>query len=503
MPGVKKPVGELSSLATALPTDLVFDIFVTSMTLEQLFKLRAMSTLMLLRVDAHLASLNPIHVLEVVDRLVSKCKIEQAVRLLLHFVARDPNVRTPTVLMNRFILLCHADVFCNKKYADLRAYLTQTFRVKALGEYTKFGLEPVAEKKCVAHIPENTFQHAVLPDGIDALVLKEVSKDPVGPHPGRPNHFPVRKFYEALCLFGYFLYKDGLFESSARIVEHILQRDPDNYTALWLSGVLCHYHRKNFDEGVQQYKKCINANPLFAYVYYSLAVLLADAGFVDHAVELYKKTISIDPHHHYAHVNLSIAFEENNPERHKELLEQYNRIIAIHPTEVSSYRAVAQILLRQQQPPEDPADLAEGEPPLPVRDGPPIACIREAMRTLEATIDIDLQGGGGEPLMDLGYLHLRHRDDIRQAKHYFRKFIEVAENRELAQRVEVLVQQLGMEIIYQGDDSDFGALSDDDEWFEDDYNSEDQDFFDGYGDLSGDDPSGDDPSGGGGAPATD
>ena len=472
VPGAKMPGAKVMS---ALPIQLVFRILLATMTFGELFELRAMSSMMLRMVDAHLASLDPIYVLEVVDRLVAECKIEQAVRLLLHFVARGPSVRTPTVLMIRFILLCHGDVFTNEKYVELRAYLTQTFCVKALGEYPKFGLDPLTEEESVPHIPENTFQHAKLPEGIDDLGSGGASKDPVGPHHGRPNHFPENKYFEALCLYGYFLYKNGLFASSAMIVRFVLETDPTNYVALWLSGVLCHYHLKDFDACVCQYIKCIEANPNFAYAYYSLGVLLSDAGYTVHASNLYQKCLELDQNHHYARMNHAIALDEDDPE----VLEQYMRIMDIHPTELYIYRAVARILLLREQPQPNPEDYPEDEQPDPLPPGPSSSDVAEAQEVLQRAIDIDPRGGGGEPLLDLGFLHLRHRNDIRKAIKCFKKFIEVAEDRELAERVQVLVRQLGYELRVGSGVAvvDEGGEGGDTDFFDSDFDEEEEAFF--------------------------
>lgn len=140
--------------------------------------------------------------------------------------------------------------------------------------------------------------------------------------------FQVRKglkqYFEALCLFGYFLYKNGLFASSAMIVRFVLETDPTNYVALWLSGVLCHYHLKDFDAGVGQYIKCIEANPNFAYAYYSLGVLLSDAGYTVHASNLYQKCLELDQNHHYALLNYGINLHETGHE--ETALEKYKEI---------------------------------------------------------------------------------------------------------------------------------------------------------------------------------
>jgi tetratricopeptide (TPR) repeat protein len=444
MPGVK--------VMHALPIQLVFQIFLATMTFGELFELRAMSSMMLRMVDAHLASLDPIYVLEVVDRLVAECRIERAVRLLLHFVARIPNVRTPTVLMNRFILLCHVDVFNNKRYADLRAYLMKHFCPKALLDFPESGLDPLTEEKRVPHIPENTFQHAKLPEGIDDLGSGGASKDPVGPHHGRPNHFPENKYFEALCLYGYFLYKNGLFESTARIVEFVLKKDPKNYIALWLSGVTCYYYLRDFQAGIRQYMKCIDANPNFSYPYYSLGVLLSDGDYWNPAHALYNKCLLIDPHHHYACLNRVNTHDHDDPG----VLQEYERMIKIHPTCVISYREVSRILLRPQVPGGDPTDLDRAE------------------NMLLRAIVINPTGDGGEALMDLGNLHLQHRNS-QTAREYYDWFIKIAVDRELASAVKNFMQDPlfgqdplswqfpGIASYYTSDEEDDEDEEDDDE----------------------------------------
>ena len=85
-----------------LPPLIYLEMFST-FQLNELWKLRSISKTMLPVVENAILRLNPVHVLNTIDNLVSKMKIEDAVRLLIFFVVRSSYSKTSVILINRFI----------------------------------------------------------------------------------------------------------------------------------------------------------------------------------------------------------------------------------------------------------------------------------------------------------------------------------------------------------------------------------------------------------------
>ena len=498
---IKAHLGQKGSM----PSSMMLEVM-KFLPLKDQARFMVCSRSMLATLNACRASTNPAHVLAVVDGLIARTKVVEAEQALRPFVARSPKELTPLPLLNRYILLMHSEMWSSPKHAVLRAEIFGTFVRKAgsaldvLAHHkdgnkealnkikaTRAKLEALIfrNKKTPAIVIGEKFLSKAFPaddlaqiqqvclktDARQAFRAVKVSSGsgsggggaeaaaslqkpasaeaataekladiesyvgfgtPV--HALRPNQLEDHRVStEAICFLAYFCYKDGNFGAAKDLIKDAANYDEKAFLLHWVVGILQHYHLQNFDESCHAYTRAISLEPDFAYPYYSLAVVNSDASNTQIADFLYRRCLALDPHHHYARMNRVIALNEDEAE----VLDEYRRIMAIHPTEMYVYRGVARCLLRRHQrmdPAAAPGSLAA---PVPVD-------VAEAEAVLRRSIEIDRNGAGGTHWLDLGFLLLRHRNDVAGAKECFLQFIEIAEDRELADRVLVLVQQLGV-----------------------------------------------------------
>ena len=62
------------------------------------------------------------------------------------------------------------------------------------------------------------------------------------------------------------------------------------------------------DKAIEQFKRAIEINPLYARAHNNLGIAYAKKGMFDKAITEYEKTIAIDPRHERAHYNLGIIY---------------------------------------------------------------------------------------------------------------------------------------------------------------------------------------------------
>lgn len=322
-----------------LPPLVYLEMFST-FQLNELWKLRSLSKTMLPIIDNAILRLNPVHVLDTIDNLVSKMKIDGAVRLLTFFVARSPCVKTPVILMNRFIRLIQVNISNLSQFMILRQEIIEIFRSRAILE-----LESYSNKLSLDNIK---FDNVSKPFSQFKWDIKEKLPDNAPEEPNinnmynsnyvRCNVFSRKITFEALNLFAYFLFKDSKCEKTYEICKFIIEKNKNNYLTYWLMGVLNHYYLKNFQGTMMNYTNSINCEPKFAYARYSLGVAYHDHELGEDLSQcLYNQVLKLDPKHTCNLINLSYFNDR------KEAIKLCKQALSIDPYDITACDIMMQL----------------------------------------------------------------------------------------------------------------------------------------------------------------
>lgn len=372
---------------------------------------------------------SPTHVVEVVDKLIASQKIIEAERLIRLYIARFPNKKTPVILLNRYILIIHADLWASEQYQGTRMELFGHFKGKSMSELimseqtsgnptesTSFqemlaGMESVTMNLNPCSIG-NKFENKVFPPTQYAKIGRICNGEEIYV----PTHPLPTVSGEATCLLAYICFKNKDYVNAGKLIKKAAEYDPNAILYLWLNGVLQHYLYQNFEASCHSYTCAITVAPDFAYSYYSLGVLASNSGDNVKSEFLYQQCLKLDPHHHYALLNRLIHCDDAD---HPDVHDMYRKIIQIHPSELIAYRAFAKILL----------------------NNPTQQNIDEAERVLKQGIRIDEGACNGFIWYDLGNLFRIYKIDIIKSNFYFNNFVRVSNNEEIKQDVMYLIQR--------------------------------------------------------------
>ena len=371
---------------------------------------------------------SPTHVVEVVDKLIASQKIIEAERLIRLYIARFPNKKTPVILLNRYILIIHADLWISKKYGPTRKELFDHFKEKSLTELK------MSVQRSGNPTESTTFQEMLC--GIGS-VMKKHNPCPIG-NKFKDNVFPPTQYAEirricneeeiydppmnsfstvsgeATCILAYICFKNRDYINAVKLIEKAAEYDPNAVLYFWFNGVLQHYIYQNFEASCHAYTCAIKVAPDFAYSYYSLGVLASDSGDIEKSEFLYQQCLKLDPCHHYALLNSLVRRDEDDPD----VLVQYQKIMEFHPSELIANRAIARILLRNPTP----QNIEEAE-----------IVLREAIKIDEGACD-------GFIWYDLGFFFREHKIDIKESNIYFNNFLRTSNNKEFKDGVKYMME---------------------------------------------------------------
>ena len=307
---------------------LVYLEMFSTFQLNELWKLRSISKTMLPIVENTILRLNPVHVLDTIDNLISKMKIEKAVRLLIFFVIRSPYTKTVVILINRFIRLIQVNISYLLQLNGLRKEIIEILRSKAILELEGYpNILSIDSIQFDNHLKSSneTFEW-----NINEKMPKTVPKEPTCTNQEFSCKLSRKNNFECLILFAYFLYKDDKYEKAYEICKFIIEKNKNHYLAYWLMGVLNHYYFKNFQASVMNYMRSIECEPRFAYARYSLGVVYHHHELgKEFAQCLYNQTLKLDPKHTCCLENLSF---NNNIE---ECFELCREAMSIDPYDIT------------------------------------------------------------------------------------------------------------------------------------------------------------------------
>lgn len=276
-------------------------------------------------VNQHIVDL----IIEGIDELISQGDIIEAEKHLRNIFDSQKR-QTSTKLINRYLLILHADIWSNSKYHNLRFEIFEYFKncVLDLHGPTKrtFGYPQLINNGKVENYPRHDYQNYELSPKQIAKITNFISAS--------SGKVETQSDWDTeLIIFAYFLFKCGNVDGLKKILNYIENstKTDNYYFKYWLKGIMHFYADGYFYKAVNCLIRTIELNPNFAYGYYTLGCFLHNSANNEFAHKLYEKTIEIDPKHHYAMLNLNLQSPVDNR------LIVYKNIIDIHPTEVSAY----------------------------------------------------------------------------------------------------------------------------------------------------------------------
>jgi predicted O-linked N-acetylglucosamine transferase (SPINDLY family) len=150
-----------------------------------------------------------------------------------------------------------------------------------------------------------------------------LNQDPRGKHLPQPSSDSSDSLMEGLAL-----QQLGRFDEARALYEQVLAKDPQDFDALHLLGVIA-AQTHNPSLAVDLIDRAIAINPRVAAAYSNRGAALKQLKRLDEAVSSYERAIALQPDTPEAHSNLGNALRELR--RPEQALASYDRAIAIKP----------------------------------------------------------------------------------------------------------------------------------------------------------------------------
>ena len=146
-----------------------------------------------------------------------------------------------------------------------------------------------------------------------------------------PLFLAVRELYASLPLYG-----------ELKSCSEILQKDPENATALFQKAVLLD-RAGRFEEALQMTGKVLEIVPDDYRVWYNRGVILGEMGRLEEALEAYEQTIKLEPAFEIAWDNKGVILARLG--RYEEALESYSRVLGKNPGYAEAWAGKGSVLL--------------------------------------------------------------------------------------------------------------------------------------------------------------
>ena len=130
------------------------------------------------------------------------------------------------------------------------------------------------------------------------------------------------------------LHQSGRLGEAAAIYQQVLQVDPDDYSALYLLGVIAHQQRDE-DGAIELLERATKADPGRADPHNVLGLACKRRGKFDEARHHLQTAVELDPTSAQAHHNLGTIFADR--EQLTEAIKSYRRAIALDPEYVNTH----------------------------------------------------------------------------------------------------------------------------------------------------------------------
>ncbi len=148
------------------------------------------------------------------------------------------------------------------------------------------------------------------------------------PHAGGKRPPPPSQEIAALFTHAFALHREGRLEEAAMAYEQVLEKDPQDFDALHLLGVIAARSR-NPSRAVDLIGRAIAVNPGVAAAHSNLGAALKELKRLEEAVASYERAIQIDPNTPQAYSNRGNALQELR--RMKEAVDSYDRALTLKP----------------------------------------------------------------------------------------------------------------------------------------------------------------------------
>jgi len=132
-------------------------------------------------------------------------------------------------------------------------------------------------------------------------------------------------------------HKAGNLQKAEQIYKNILNKQPNNFDALFMLGVI-YYQIKNIDSAIKYIEKALQIDPLFHEAYAFLGNIYHMKKQVDKAISYYQKAIQLNPHNSDAYYNLGNIFRER--ENIDEAVDCYQKAVKINPNNPFIYNVL-------------------------------------------------------------------------------------------------------------------------------------------------------------------
>ena len=132
--------------------------------------------------------------------------------------------------------------------------------------------------------------------------------------------------------------ESGDIKEALTVYQTVLKTEPNNTTALHLSGLI--QHQLGHDAlGIELIEKALKLNPNLAEAYNNLGIILKKQNKLDQAILCYQKAIALVPDYIDAYNNLGLALKKQH--KLEETIKCYRKIIELHPNHVNSHYNLA------------------------------------------------------------------------------------------------------------------------------------------------------------------
>ncbi|BAY17317.1 TPR repeat-containing protein [Anabaenopsis circularis NIES-21] len=134
----------------------------------------------------------------------------------------------------------------------------------------------------------------------------------------------------------------GRFFEAEQIYTQILQEQPNQVDALYLSGTLAH-QLGDTEKAIAFYRQTLVINPALASVHSNLGIALKQQGLLTEAIQHYQEAIALQPNSAQFHYNLGLAFQQlGNLEAAKD---SYHQATILQPSYALAYNNLGLVLL--------------------------------------------------------------------------------------------------------------------------------------------------------------
>ena len=136
----------------------------------------------------------------------------------------------------------------------------------------------------------------------------------------------------------------GRLPQAAQLYQEILRRNPNQFDALQLLGIIA-AQSHNHQLATECFSKAIKQNPSMPGLYYNLGNVLQEQGQLKEATASYRLALALAPNYAETHNNLGLALEKQG--ELTEAIASYKLAVALQPSQAQSHQNLGLALQKQ------------------------------------------------------------------------------------------------------------------------------------------------------------